>query len=223
MDLWLAIAVGLILAVGVWAVRGRAGSVHAGGGERTSTTAAPLTPLLETQTGTAMGPAGGSAVDGARELALLRERLDTELRERRAEIRRFEERVLTREESLEARMGELDERERSLLERQQQLQSMSSDLEQAREQRMRELERVGTMSRAQARQALVSELEGEARHEAARTVRQVEEEARLDADRRVRSILSACMQRVAAGHAAETTVSVVQLQSDDMKGRIIGR
>src|SRR5207244_4847970 len=65
--------------------------------------------------------------------------------------------------------------------------------------------------------------EADVRHEAARTVRQIEEEARRDSARRARSILSAAMQRLAAGHAAETTVSVVQLPSDDMKGRIIGR
>ena len=79
------------------------------------------------------------------------------------------------------------------------------------------------MSASQAKQLLLKELEDQARHDSARLVRQIEEETKRDADRRVRNILSACMQRVAAGHAAETTVSVVQLSADDMKGRIIGR
>jgi ribonuclease Y len=70
---------------------------------------------------------------------------------------------------------------------------------------------------------LLKEIEDQARHDAARRIRQIEEETKRDADRRVRNILSVCMQRVAAGHAAETTVSVVQLSADDMKGRIIGR
>jgi ribonuclease Y len=166
---------------------------------------------------------GGSAVDGAQEIALLRERLDTELSQRREEIGRLEERLLQREESLEGRFVDLDQRERSLLERERQMRERRTEIDALREQRMLQLERVGAMNRAQARQALVRELEGEARHEAARTVRQIEEEARLDAERRARSILSACMQRVAAGHAAETTVSLVELPSDDMKGRIIGR
>src|SRR5439155_11478511 len=78
-------------------------------------------------------------------------------------------------------------------------------------------------SAAQAKRLLLKEIEDQSRHDAARTIRLVEEETKRDADRRVRNILSVCMQRIAAGHAAETTVSVVQLSSDDMKGRIIGR
>src|ERR687894_904397 len=79
------------------------------------------------------------------------------------------------------------------------------------------------MSASQARQQLLKEVEDQTRHDRAKVVRQVEEETKRDADRRVRNILSVVMQRLAAGHAAETTVSVVQLSADDMKGRIIGR
>ena len=79
------------------------------------------------------------------------------------------------------------------------------------------------MSASQAKQLLLKELEDQIRHDSARLVRQIEEETKRDADRRVRNILSVVMQRLAAGHAAETTVSVVQLPADDMKGRIIGR
>ena len=92
-----------------------------------------------------------------------------------------------------------------------------------REQPVRELERVSGMSASQAKQLLLKELEDQIRHDSARLVRQIEEETKRDADRRVRNILSVVMQRLAAGHAAETTVSVVQLPADDMKGRIIGR
>jgi ribonuclease Y len=99
----------------------------------------------------------------------------------------------------------------------------TGDLERAGEEHLRALERVAGLSRGQAKRLLTQELEAEARHDVARTVRQLEEEARRDSTRRARSILSAAMQRLAAGHAAETTVSVVQLPSDDMKGRIIGR
>ena len=87
----------------------------------------------------------------------------------------------------------------------------------------KELERVSGLSAARAKQILLQEIENDARQEAARRIRQIEEETRRDAERRVRNILSVCMQRLAAGHAAETTVSVVQLASDDLKGRIIGR
>jgi ribonuclease Y len=87
----------------------------------------------------------------------------------------------------------------------------------------KELERVSGLSASRAKQILLQQVEDDARQAAARQIRQIEEETRRDAERRVRNILSVCMQRLAAGHAAETTVSVVQLSSDDMKGRIIGR
>jgi ribonucrease Y len=157
-----------------------------------------------------------SAADTAEELVRLRERLEQEFAERRAEIGRLEERILQREESLERRLLETDTRERALNERQ-------LTLERTAEEHLQALERVAGMSRVQAKHALTHELEAEARHEVARTVRQLEDEARRDASRRARSILSSAMQRLAAGHAAETTVSLVELPSDDMKGRIIGR
>jgi ribonuclease Y len=93
----------------------------------------------------------------------------------------------------------------------------------ARADRVRGLEQAAGLTQSQAKQLLLRELEDEARHEAARRVRQIEEEAKREAGRRVRSILAIAMQRLAANQASETTVSVVHLSSDDMKGRIIGR
>src|SRR4029077_17440239 len=87
----------------------------------------------------------------------------------------------------------------------------------------RALEQVSGLSASRAKELLLQRVEDQARHDAARRIRQIEEETKRDAERRVRNILSVCMQRLAAGHAAETTVSVVQLASDELKGRIIGR
>ncbi len=87
----------------------------------------------------------------------------------------------------------------------------------------RSLEQISGLSAGRAKQLLLKEVEEQAKHDAARRIRQIEEETKREAERRVRNILSVCMQRLAAGHAAETTVSVVQLSADDMKGRIIGR
>src|SRR5579863_8389239 len=119
--------------------------------------------------------------------------------------------------------AQLSEREATLLAGEERLAAQRTELTSERQQYARELERVSGMSSARAKQLLLKEIEDDARHDAARLIRQIEEETRRDAERRVRNILSACMQRVAAGHAAETTVSVVQLSADDMKGRIIGR
>jgi len=135
---------------------------------------------------------------------------------RRQEIGRLEERLLSREAAIEARSAELDLREQRLEER-------LAQAAEAHERHIRELERVSGLSASQAKNLLLKELEDQIRHDSARLVRQIEEETKRDADRRVRNILAVVMQRLAAGHAAETTVSVVQLPADDMKGRIIGR
>jgi ribonuclease Y len=135
---------------------------------------------------------------------------------RSAEIGRQEERLSGKEEALDARGEELERR-------QQRLERRESELAVLRDRHVRELERVSGMSASQAKQVLLRELEDQIRHDSARLVRKIEEETKREADRRVRNILSVVMQRLAAGHAAETTVSVVQLPADDMKGRIIGR
>ncbi|MGI8922347.1 MAG: ribonuclease Y [Solirubrobacteraceae bacterium] len=120
------------------------------------------------------------------------------------------------ESDLDARSQELERREREL-------DRARGELDAERRTRIAALERVSGLSAAQAKQTMLSELQDDVRHERARVIRQVEEETKRDAERRVRNILSVCMQRLAAAHAAETSVSVVQLASDDLKGRIIGR
>jgi ribonuclease Y len=114
-----------------------------------------------------------------------------------------------REEALQHREAELNGQRETLAERQAEVEH--------------KLERMAGMSGARAKELLLAEIEEQAKHESARRIRVIEEETKRDAERRVRNILSVCMQRLAAGHAAETTVSVVQLAADDMKGRIIGR
>lgn len=148
---------------------------------------------------------------------------DQDLRERRGELARIEERLLNKEESLDVRIAELERKERAFEDRSRNLEHQQAQLKQARQNQVRELERLSGLSAGQARQLLLRELEEELRHDSARVARQVEDDARRDAERRARSILSAAMQRIASGHAAETTVSVVQLPSDELKGRIIGR
>jgi ribonucrease Y len=172
--------------------------------------------------GSALAPERGDPGDGAPGTAA-GDGLEDELRARRAEIARLEERLRAREHSLDLRAQEADERMRSLDDRARNLAEEQRRLDEAKKTQMRELERVSGLSAGQAKQILLRELEDELRHESARLIRQVEDETRRDADRRARSILSAVMQRVASGHAVETTVSVVELKSDELKGRIIGR
>ncbi|MBV9942454.1 MAG: ribonuclease Y [Solirubrobacterales bacterium] len=129
-------------------------------------------------------------------------RPDAEVLERAAAVTR-------REEALARKEAELDRQRAKVAQQQQEVE--------------RALERVSGLSAGRAKQLLLKEMEEQAKHDAARRIRQIEEETKREAERRVRNILSVCMQRLAAGHAAETTVSVVQLSADDMKGRIIGR
>jgi ribonucrease Y len=146
-----------------------------------------------------------------------------ELRERRAEVARIEERLINKEEALDRRLGELERREQSLADKQRNLEVEADKIKAAKHDHLRELERIAGLSISQAKQILLRELEDELHHDSAKLIRQVEEQTKRDAERRARSILATCMQRVASGHAAETTVSIVTLDSDDLKGRIIGR
>jgi ribonuclease Y len=163
----------------------------------------------ETSTATALAPRSEEAED--------------ELRARRSEIARQEERLRAKEGSLDLQAQQLTERERSLADRHRNLEHGREELKEAKARQLRELERVSGLSAGQAKQLLMRELEDNLRHDSARLIRQIEEETRRDADRRARSILAAVMQRVASSHAVETTVSVVELKSDELKGRIIGR
>jgi ribonucrease Y len=153
----------------------------------------------------------------------VRSEIEAELLERRAEIARIEERVIAKEEAVDVKLADLARREQVAADRERELERQRDLLDQRKRDHVRELERVASLSAAQAKQILLREVENQARHDAARVVRQVEEETKVQAERRARNILSVCMGRLAADHAAQTTVSVVQLPAEEMKGRIIGR
>ncbi len=152
------------------------------------------------RTAAVAGPAPGAAVVAVPPPNPRRN--DAEMLERTAAVAR-------REEALASREAEVEKQRAALADARQELE--------------RSLEQVSGLSAGRAKQLLLQEIEEQAKHDAARRIRQIEEETKREAERRVRNILSVCMQRLAAGHAAETTVSVVQLSADDMKGRIIGR
>jgi ribonuclease Y len=174
--------------------------------------------------GRARTPAAGNAAPPMPPPAPVpRDELEAELLERRAELVRIEERAMAKEEALDAKLAELGRREQALEDRERELDRQRELLEERKRDHVRALEQIAGLTAAQAKQVLLKEVEDRARHDKARVLRAVEEETKRDADQRVRSILSVAMGRLAASHAAETTVSVVQLASDDLKGRIIGR
>src|SRR4051794_20885155 len=153
----------------------------------------------------------------------LRAELETEIQARRDQIDRIEERVLRREQEIESKLAELDRREQGISDRETHARELQEELKQARRDAALEIERVAGLTAGEAKQHLLEQAEDAVRHDLARRVRQLEEEARTEARRRARSLVADALQRVAASHAAETTVSLVELPSDDMKGRIIGR
>jgi ribonucrease Y len=160
----------------------------------------------------------------AREQALkLRAEVEQELKDKRAEIAKIEERVITKEEEIDRKLTEMERREQGLLDREGHLKQLQEETKAAKEEQLRALERISGMTIDEAKKQVLESSEELVRHELARMVRQLEEEARTDAKRRARNLVADALQRVAASHAAETTVSIVELPSDDMKGRIIGR
>jgi ribonuclease Y len=160
----------------------------------------------------------------AREEAVrLRAQIDTEISEHRARIVKVEERALAKEEEIDGKLTELSRREQGLSDRETHLKQLQEEQKEAKEKQLTELERIAGMTANEAKQHLLERSEDLVRHELARRVRQMEEEARVEAKRRARNLVADALQRVAASHAAETTVSVIELPSDDMKGRIIGR
>jgi ribonuclease Y len=152
-----------------------------------------------------------------------RAELDAEVQDRRVQIMKIEERVLAREQEVEAKLRELARREQGVADRETHVRQLQDELKEAKLEALGELERLSGMTTSEAKQRVLERAEDTVRHELARRVRQLEEEARADAKRRARNLVADALQRVAASHAAETTVSIVELPSDDMKGRIIGR
>lgn len=135
----------------------------------------------------------------------------------------MEERALQESRSLELKREELARRERALDDRERNIDRQADELKRARKVQRRELERLSSLTAAQAKQALLADVEAEARHLAGVQLRRIQEEAKQNAERRAKSILATAMQRLAGREAAETTTAVVALPSDDMKGRVIGR
>ena len=160
----------------------------------------------------------------AREEAVkLRAEIDQEVVEHRSRIVKVEERILAKEEEIDVKVTEIARREQGLADRETHLKQLQEEHKEAREEQLTELERISGMTVNEAKLNLLERSEDLVRHELARRVRQLDEEARTEAKRRARNLVADALQRVAASHAAETTVSVVELPSDDMKGRIIGR
>ncbi len=147
----------------------------------------------------------------------------SDLRARREEIARLQERALHDAEAARLKLADIERRERALADRERNLEGQAEELKRQKQVQRKELERLTGLTVTQAKQMLIADVEHDARRQAGRVLLQIEEETKRDADRRARNILSIAMGRLAGTHASETTTRLIELPSEEMKGRIIGR
>ena len=152
-----------------------------------------------------------------------RNELEKEIRDRRNEVQRNERRVQQKEESLDRKMDTLERKEQSLQAKEESLHKQRDEVTKLGEQRQLELERISGLTSEQAKEYLLKIVEDDVRHDSAVMIKEIEAEAKEEADKRAKEYVISAIQRCAADHVSEATISVVQLPSDEMKGRIIGR
>ena len=149
--------------------------------------------------------------------------LEKETKERRAELQRYEKRVLAKEEAVDKRSDAVEHREMNLAAKEEQIKEREAKADELNRQRVQELERISGLTSEQAKEYLLKTVEDDVKHDSARMIKELENQAKEEAGKKAKEYVVNAIQRCAADHVAETTISVVQLPSDEMKGRIIGR
>ncbi len=149
--------------------------------------------------------------------------MDKEVKDRRNELQRMEKRVLSREENLDRKTEAVEKRENALSKRETELVALRSEISDLEAKRTQELERISGLTSEQAKEYLLKTVEDEVKHETAVMIKELETRAKEEADKKARDYVVTAIQKCAADHVSETTISLVQLPNDEMKGRIIGR
>ncbi|MEW9106025.1 ribonuclease Y, partial [Paenibacillus sp.] len=157
------------------------------------------------------------------EIHKLRNEAEKDIRERRNEVQRLERRLLQKEESLDKKLEALERKEEQVAAKEKRIEETQEQIDQICQQQVTELERISNLTMEDARTIILTNVEQEVRHETAQMIKEIEQQAREEADKRSREIITLDFPRCAADHVAETTVSVVALPNEEMKGRIIGR
>ena len=149
--------------------------------------------------------------------------MEKEVRDRRNEQQRTERRLIQKEETLDRKADAYEKKEEQLNKRLEELEKQKEEINALHEEQIKELERISGLTREEAKNYILATVENDVKHEATLMIKEIESKAKLEADRRSREIVANAIQKCAVDHVAETTVSVVQLPNDEMKGRIIGR
>ena len=149
--------------------------------------------------------------------------LEKETKERRSELQRYEKRVLSKAEALDKKSEAIERREAGFTAKEEELKQREAKVKELSQQRVQELERISGLTSEQAKEYLLKTVEEDVKHDTAKMIKELEAQAKEEADKKAKEYVVTAIQRCAADHVAETTISVVQLPSDEMKGRIIGR
>jgi ribonuclease Y len=157
------------------------------------------------------------------EVHKLRTEAEKDIRERRNEIQRHERRLLQKEESLDKKLDSIERKEEQIANKEKRIEETQAQIDLIYKNQVAELERISNLTMEEARQIILTNVEQEVRHETAQMIKEIEQQAREEADKKAKDIIALAIQRCAADHVAETTVSVVSLPNEEMKGRIIGR
>lgn len=164
-----------------------------------------------------------TVVEAKDEVHRLRTEAEKDIRERRNEIQRQERRLLQKEETLDKKIDSLERKEEQVANKEKRIEETQAQIDQLYKDQVSELERISALTMEEARTIILTNVEQEVRHETAQMIKEIESQAREEADKKAREIITLAIQRCAADHVAETTVSVVSLPNEEMKGRIIGR
>lgn len=219
---WLGMAVALVVGLGVgagigYSVRRMLIEVKIGRSEREAAQ------IVEDARKKAEALKKEAVLEAKDEIHRFRTEAERDIRERRNEVQRLERRLLQKEETLDRKLESLERKEEQLAAKEKKIEEIQVQVQKLYEQQVAELERISGLTTEEAKQTILSMVEKEVRQEAAQLIKDIETQAREEADRRAKEIITLAIQRCAADHVAETTVSVVTLPNEEMKGRIIGR
>jgi ribonuclease Y len=179
--------------------------------------------IIEEAQKEAEGKKREAILEAKEEILKQRNEMERENKERRSELQRLERRLVQKEETLDRKVESIEKKEDILNRKEAEVDSLKKDLSNIYSRQVAELERISGLTSEDARQILLTDIEKEIQHEAALLIKEIENKAKEEGEKRAKEIITAAIQRCAADHVAETTVAVIPLPNDEMKGRIIGR
>jgi len=179
--------------------------------------------ILEEAQKEAEGKKREAILEAKEEILKQRNEMERENKERRNELQRLERRLVQKEEVLDRKVESLEKKEEAMSRKESEVEALKKELSALYNRQVAELERISGLTSEEARQILLADIEKEVQHEAALLIKEIENKAKEEGEKRAREIITSAIQRCAADHVAETTVAVIPLPNDEMKGRIIGR